>query len=122
MESLMSPSGMIIFVFIVSIIYFFLNIELFTIFQQQQRSAMTAQLQVRLTHWFILSCFFLCQNDMMSVNIISTVKYRSSWFFNVYVWKPWLIIVCLYWQHNFAKTILWYKNIFNAAKYNKDWY
>ena len=76
----MSLSGMIIFVFIVSIIYFFLNIEfeLFTIFQQQQRSAMTAQLQVRLTHLFILSCFFLCQNDMMSVNIISTVKYRSS--------------------------------------------
>ena len=71
----MSPSGMIIFVFIVSIIYFFLNIELFTIFQQQQRSAMTAQLQVRLTHSFILSCFFLCQNDMMSVNILSTGKY-----------------------------------------------
>ena len=78
MGSSMSLSGMIIFVFIVSIIYFFLNIELFTIFQQQQRSAMTAQLQVRLTHLFILSCFFLCQNDMMSVNIISTVKYTSS--------------------------------------------
>ena len=75
MESLMSLSGMIIFVFIVSIIYFFLNIELFTIFQQQQRSAMTAQLQVRLTHSFILSCFFMCQmcqtlNDMMCLNIV----------------------------------------------------
>ena len=80
----MSPIGMIIFAFIVSIIYVFLNIELFTIFQQQQRSAMTAQLQVRLTHSFILSCFFLCQNDMMSVNIISTGKYMLKFMFMMF--------------------------------------